>query len=190
MHASERRTRRAPNQGTTMTRKPASTTPPIPAAAIAATYDASIIARRWLGAWIDFIVLLSFLLVPDYVLGNATYRATLAVWLGLLLAYFPVMEVLFGKTVGKFVTRIRVVNATGGRPSVMQALLRTVFRLLEVNPLLAGGIPAGVAAYASRGRQRIGDMVADTYVLFDRDLRLAASPVSARGEPPPLPGIA
>jgi uncharacterized RDD family membrane protein YckC len=142
----------------------------VSAASIAGGYDFSIVVRRWLGAWIDFIVLLSFLVVPDYVLGNETYRATLFVWVGLLLAYFPLMEAVFGKTVGKFVTRTRVVNAAGDRPSVVQTLVRTLFRLIEVNPLLVGGVPAGIAVAASRHKQRIGDMAANTYVLFERDV--------------------
>lgn len=158
------------------------------AASVAAGYDFSIVVRRWLGAWIDFIVLLSFLLVPDYVLGNETYRATLAVWLGLLVAYFPVTEMLFGKTVGKLVTGTRVVDEAGRRPSFLQALVRTLFRLIEVNPVLAGGIPAGIAVIASRGKQRLGDMVARTYVLLDRDARRLQSPAkAATAEPPPLP---
>jgi uncharacterized RDD family membrane protein YckC len=139
-------------------------------ASIAGGYDFSIVARRWLGAWVDFIVLFSFLLIPDYVLGNETYRATLYVWVGLLLAYFPVMEAVFGRTVGKFVTRTRVVNEAGQRPSIVQAVVRTLFRLIEVNPVLVGGVPAGIAAAASRHKQRIGDMVANTYVLFERDM--------------------
>ncbi|GAB1596774.1 RDD family protein [Lysobacter claricitrinus] len=167
-------------------------TPTHPAASIAAGYDASIVVRRWLGAWIDFIVLVSFLLIPDYVLGNARYQATIVVWLGLLVAYFPAMEAVFGKTVGKFLTFTRVVNAEGGRPSLGQAVVRTLFRLIEVNPVLAGGIPAGIAVIASRHKQRLGDMVAGTYVLFDRDLRgraPAATTDVARAEPPPLPGV-
>ena len=160
------------------------------AASIAAGYDFSIVVRRWLGAWIDFIVLLSFLIVPDYVFGNATYQATLAIWLSLLAAYFPVTEMLFGKTLGKFVTRTRVVNAAGRRPSFVQAIVRTLFRLLEVNPVLAGGIPAGIAVVASRGKQRLGDMAAGTYVLLDRDARQLLLPAAAAAEPPPLPWTA
>jgi uncharacterized RDD family membrane protein YckC len=159
------------------------------AASIAAGYDFSIVVRRWLGAWIDFIVLLSFLLVPDYVLGNETYRATLAIWLSLLAAYFPVTEMLFGKTVGKFVTRTRVVNEAGRRPSFLQAIVRTLFRLIEVNPILVGGLPAGIAVIASRSKQRLGDMVAGTYVLLDRDARQLQLPATVSAEPPPLPSI-
>ena len=161
---------------------------PSSAASIAAGYGFSIVVRRWLGAWIDFIVLLSFLVVPDYVLGNATYQATLAVWLSLLAAYFPVTEMVFGKTVGKLLTRTRVVSEAGRRPSFLQAIVRTLFRLIEVNPVLAGGIPAGIAVIASRGKQRLGDMAAGTYVLLDRDARQLLLPVAAAVEPPPLPG--
>jgi uncharacterized RDD family membrane protein YckC len=161
------------------------------AASVAAGYDFSIVVRRWLGAWIDFIVLLSFLLVPDYVLGNETYRATLAIWLSLLAAYFPVTEMLFGRTLGKLVTRTRVVNDAGSRPSFLQAIVRTLFRLIEVNPILVGGLPAGIAVIASRSKQRLGDMVAGTYVLLDRDARQLQLPATATtAEPPPLPEAA
>lgn len=161
------------------------------AASVAEGYDFSMVARRWLGAWIDFIVLLSFLLVPDYVLGNEAYRATLAIWLSLLVAYFPVTEMVFGRSVGKLVTRTRVVNEAGRRPSFLQAIVRTLFRLIEVNPLLAGGLPAGIAVVASRRKQRLGDMAAGTYVLLERDARRLQLPATAAiAEPPPLPEVA
>lgn len=163
---------------------------PSSAASIAAGYDFSIVVRRWLGAWVDFMVLLSFLVVPDYVLGNAVYRSTLAIWLSLLAAYFPVMEMLFGKTVGKMVTRTRVVNEAGQRPSFLQVIMRTLFRLIEVNPLLAGGLPAGIAVIVSRGKQRLGDMAAGTYVLRDSDARKLQLAERAAGELPPLTGAA
>lgn len=159
---------------------------------IAQNYDGSIVFRRWLGAWIDFVILLSFLLVPDYVLGNETYRATLAVWVGLLLAYFPVTEVLLGRTVGKFVARTRVVNAQGRKPSFVQALVRSLFRLIEVNPLLVGGAPAGIAILVSKHRQRIGDMAAGTYVVLEKDARRigASGSVNRSLDPDPLRGPA
>lgn len=145
-------------------------TPPAPAAAVAATYDASILVNRWLGAWIDFIVLVLFLVVPQALLGTPLYQKLLWLWLALIAAYFPVMEALLGKTVGKFVTRTRVVNAQGGRPSWVQAIVRTLLRLVEVNPLLIGGLPAGIAVLVSGHKQRLGDMVAGTFVLRERDV--------------------
>jgi uncharacterized RDD family membrane protein YckC len=142
---------------------------PASSAGVAGGYDSSIIVNRWLGAWIDFIVLVCFLLLPDYLLGNELYQKTMFIWLGLMAAYFPVLETIFGKTIGKFVTRTRVVNSKGGRPSWMQSMVRTLFRLIEVNPILVGGIPAGIAVLMSAHKQRLGDMVASTYVLRDRD---------------------
>ena len=38
-------------------------------------------------------------------------------------------------------------------------------RLLEVNPLLFGGLPAGIAILTSERKQRIGDMLAGTVVV-------------------------
>src|SRR4249919_440769 len=105
---------------------------PLSATILAGRYDSSILINRWLGAWIDFIVLVSFLIIPDYLLGNELYRETMFVWLGLMAAYFPVMETIFGKTLGKFITRTRVVNEKGGKPSLAQSIIRTLFRLIEV----------------------------------------------------------
>lgn len=146
------------------------------AESVAGGYESSIVIYRWLGTCIDLVVLVCFLLLPDYLLGNALYNQTLFVWLGLIVLYFPVMETMFGRTVGKFVARTRVVNATGGKPSWGQSIVRTLFRLIEVNPLLFGGIPAGIVVMLSSKRQRLGDMVAGTYVLKDVDaLQIAAA---------------
>jgi uncharacterized RDD family membrane protein YckC len=142
---------------------------PASAASISGKYDSSIIVNRWLGAWIDLIVLALFLVVPGYLLGNELYKKTVFIWLGLIAAYFPVLESRYGKSIGKFATRTRVVNSKGGKPSLGQSLVRTMFRLVEVNPLLMGGIPAGIAVLASKNKQRLGDMVAGTYVLRDKD---------------------
>ena len=151
-------------------------TEPTPAVAprtveeIARGYDSSIVVRRWGGAWIDFLVLASFLIVPDGLLGNELYNRTLLLWLGLVVLYFPLTEGLTGYSLGKLVTRTKVVGADGRPPGVWRASLRTLIRLVEVNPFLAGGLPAGITVLASKKRQRLGDMAADTYVLKTRDL--------------------
>ena len=128
---------------------------------------------RWVGAWIDLIVLALFLLVPDYVLGNARYQETIFVWLGAIILYFPVLEALWGRTLGKLLTGLVIVDKDGRPPGFLKALLRTLLRLFEVNPLLLGGIPAAIAVVASKNRQRLGDMAARTYVVRAKDLRQA-----------------
>ena len=112
-----------------------------------------------------YAVCISILVIPDTVLGNARYRETLWVWLVLLAAYFPVMEGLTGYSVGKFIARARVIDDRGNVPGIWRAAIRTIFRLLEVNPVFLGGIPAGLVANFSKSGQRLGDMSAGTYVV-------------------------
>jgi hypothetical protein len=68
---------------------------------------------RWLGAWTDFIVLFLFLLVPEYLLGKPVYQATLVIWLGAAILYFPIGEGIWGRTLGKLVTGMIVVDKDG-----------------------------------------------------------------------------
>jgi uncharacterized RDD family membrane protein YckC len=130
----------------------------------------SYLLLRWLGAWIDFIVVFLFLALPDSALGNALYQETIWIWLVVPVIYFPVSEGIWGRSLGKLVTGTVVVDDAGRAPGILKAELRTVTRLVEVNPLLLGGLPAGIAVAMSRRRQRLGDMLAGTYVVRLKDL--------------------
>ncbi|MEI7932607.1 MAG: RDD family protein [Alphaproteobacteria bacterium] len=128
--------------------------------------------RRWLGTIIDFIVLAAVVLggiflaasVPE---NNPFIRtgARALLLLVLLLAHYIVGEGVWGRTLGKLVTGTVVINRAGDRPGMGRAAVRTLLRLVEVNPVLVGGLPAGIAVLASSGRQRLGDMAAGTYVV-------------------------
>jgi uncharacterized RDD family membrane protein YckC len=50
-------------------------------------------------------------------------------------------------------------------------------RLIEVNPFLVGGLPAGLVLLLTRRRQRLGDLLAGTYVVRLRDLKQNDAPV-------------
>ncbi|MDT5034707.1 MAG: hypothetical protein QOC94_4878 [Actinoplanes sp.] len=77
--------------------------------------------------------------------------------------YYVLMEGLAGRTVGKMITGIRVVDeATGGTPGVGQAVLRTVLRLIDG---ILGYLVAFIVVLASDRRRRLGDMVAKTLVV-------------------------
>jgi uncharacterized RDD family membrane protein YckC len=130
-----------------------------------------LLLRRWLGAWIDIVVLFSFLLVPDFLLGNALYQDTIWIWAGALVIYFPIVEGIWGRSLGKLITGTIVVDNAGRAPGMLKAGLRTVLRLVEVNPILLGGLPAAIAVAASKRRQRLGDMLAQTYVVRVKDLK-------------------
>lgn len=53
---------------------------------------------------------------------------------GMLLAYYVVMEGLFGLTIGKWITGTRVVDERGGPPTCRQAVLRSLARLIPFEP--------------------------------------------------------
>ena len=107
--------------------------------------------------------LLSFLVVGAIHSDNGLISAT-ALCLTYLL-YFFVFELLWGRTPGKFFQGLVVRDVNGGRCNVTQILMRTLARILEANPILLGGIPAGIAIMASTQKQRIGDTLARTVVV-------------------------
>jgi uncharacterized RDD family membrane protein YckC len=59
-----------------------------------------------------------------------TISSVFAVWIG----YYVACELLFGCTLGKFVTRTRVVDESGNRPSFLQIVGRTFARLVPFEP--------------------------------------------------------
>lgn len=81
--------------------------------------------------------LLSTSIFYSLISGMGVYVFELAVF---VLYYVP-SEFLAGRTLGKLVTRTRVVSASGGRPTFGQVLGRTLLRLvpLEVFTFLARG---------------------------------------------------
>lgn len=126
---------------------------------------AEIIFRRWIGAWIDFLVLGAIVVGPVFTVDKKFGVAVLLIVVAALLAYFPVTEGLWGRTLGKLVAGTIVVDAEGRRPGLGRAVLRTLMRLVEVNPFLLGGLPAGVMVMVTPDRRRLGDYLAGTYVI-------------------------
>ncbi len=59
----------------------------------------------------------------------------------ILLLYYFVLEVTTGRTLGKFVTGTRVVDESGGKPSVGQILGRTFCRLIPFEAFSFFGTP-------------------------------------------------
>jgi hypothetical protein len=74
-----------------------------------------------------------------------------------------------GKTPGKKAVGIRVIKINGSRISALDSCLRTVLRTVDMLPfgyLLAIGI-----MFFERFNRRIGDLVANTVVIYDRSSR-------------------
>jgi uncharacterized RDD family membrane protein YckC len=138
---------------------------------ISAKYDSSIIVRRWAAVWIDYIILFVILLLADAILGNDIYQKMFILWIAIIIAYFPVLEGITGFTIGKFIVRIKVIDLNCKTPGLIKAIIRGLLRIIEVNPFLAGGAPAGLVVLLSRNRQRFGDMLAKTYVVKVKDIQ-------------------
>ena len=81
------------------------------------------------------------------------------------LAYFVVLEALWSRTLGKYFQGLVVRKLDGSRCDWKGSLIRGGLRILEVNPLLLGGLPAGIAILSSKRKQRVGDMLAGTLVV-------------------------
>jgi uncharacterized RDD family membrane protein YckC len=140
-----------------------------------------LLIRRWIATWIDFAVLAAGLLVllfaPSTLAGGPNRASQAAIYLTMVVglvfpfAYYIISEALWGRTLGKLVCGIVVVGSDGQKPGFGRALLRTLTRVIEVNPFLVGGLPAGIICLFSEKNRRLGDMAADTYVMPLKVLR-------------------
>jgi len=83
-------------------------------------------------------------------------------------AYFIVLEALWSRTLGKYFQGLTVRKLDGRRCDWKAAVIRGSLRIIEVNPLLFGGIPAGLVVISTDRKQRLGDLLAGTVVVSDK----------------------
>lgn len=123
---------------------------------------------RFIAAIIDNIIAMGIMfgvvmLIPE------NLPAIKGILIGLVyLGYFVVLESLWSRTLGKYFQGLVVRKLDGGPSNWKTAIIRGSLRILEVNPLLFGGIPAGLLVISSERKQRIGDMLAGTVVVSDK----------------------
>jgi uncharacterized RDD family membrane protein YckC len=86
------------------------------------------------------------------------------------LAYFFVFEALWSRTPGKYLFGLRVCQVDGSRCTLRSAMLRTLLRVIEVNPILLGALPAGIMLLVTKRKQRLGDLLAGTVVISNKIL--------------------
>lgn len=90
-------------------------------------------------------------------------RATLMC--GMYLLYYFVLESLWARTPGKFFQGLVIRRIDGTKCGLKEHFIRTLARIFEVNPILFGGLPAGIAILSSERKQRLGDLLAGTLVI-------------------------
>lgn len=100
------------------------------------------VGRRFANYLIDSIVLGAIIRLTDFSGGPVYYYEGYTFnFIGLFsvlasfLVYYTLMEAGFGKTIGKFVTRTKVVTVSGEKPGVGRCLLRSVCRFIPFEPI-------------------------------------------------------
>jgi uncharacterized RDD family membrane protein YckC len=131
--------------------------------------ESTSVTGRRVGAFLLDVLLVNLLQVPLAVpvvaLSSSQTEATeMARLLGLLVAaaYFVIAETVWGRTPGKAMLGIRVVNTAGARIDFGQSLGRNAARFID---LLLWGIPAFLSISRSPLHQRLGDKWAGTVVV-------------------------
>ena len=93
-------------------------------------------------------------------------------------AIYCVMTGLTGKTPGKAMVGIKVVNEAGSPPGVFRAFVRWLLAIVDAFPYIIPYLVGFVTALNSQRNQRVGDMAASTFVV-DRNYE---GPVPAPGQ--------
>ena len=99
------------------------------------------------------------------------------------------MQGLTGRTPGKAIVGIKVVKGDGRPPGIGRTIVRELLWIIDVLPAL--NLVGFITALASKNNQRVGDMVAGTYVV-DRNFSGALAGPEPGGAPiaaPPPSGV-
>ncbi len=112
---------------------------------------------------LDFASALTLTFLSPYL----AYTSIFLVTFGILLGYFPVFEIyLQGRTPGKRMMGLRVIDADGRRLSAGSVIIRNMARLVDFLPELM--FLGGMVALVDRWHRRIGDFAAQTVVIRER----------------------
>lgn len=94
-----------------------------------------------------------------------TVMATLVTLL-VLVIYGAVTELFWGKTFGKALLRLRVVDRKGEQPATWRIIVRNALKIVEMIHFLVLLVPMILMMMTGK-QQRLGDLAAGTYVIVD-----------------------
>jgi uncharacterized RDD family membrane protein YckC len=146
------------------------------------TGDAS--KARLIAVFIDHLIGFALMMFAVALVPESLPQVKFLFFFLIYLAYFVVLEALWSRTLGKFFQGLVVRKLDGSPCDWTAALIRGFLRVFEVNPLLFGGLPAGLVIIASERKQRIGDMLAGTVVVSNK-LSWSSVPSSPSAEHKP-----
>ena len=145
----------------------------MPLAGIGSRFIALLIDTLIWGAGLIVLALVLWVFQPSVrAFSSLSYQWTVAVFtIAIFLlnwGYFTLFEALWGgRTPGKRVARIRVIQKSGRAIGVFESMARNFIRYVDQIPFFyAVGV---IAVFATRQHQRLGDLAAGTLVVRDRE---------------------
>lgn len=126
------------------------------------------IAIRFVSIVIDGIILGLIFGILGSILGRGMMESGMIPWWwGLFyfivyIGYYTYLEGSRGQTIGKMVTKIRVVREDGGEIDMNQAFTRNILRIIDG---LIAYLVGAILIWRSDKKQRLGDRVAKTVVV-------------------------
>jgi uncharacterized RDD family membrane protein YckC len=126
--------------------------------------------KRMLAVGIDSSLATVLSLIAAGMVNSFGSAAVITALCSAYLAYFFVFEAFWSRTPGKYLFGLRVCQVDGSRCTLRSAMLRTLLRVIEVNPILLGALPAGIVLMVTKRKQRLGDLFAGTVVISNKIL--------------------
>jgi uncharacterized RDD family membrane protein YckC len=146
----------------------------LPLAGIGSRFIAILVDSLILGAAVILLLFLAAFILPALnLLGPKSASWGIGIFLLILFllfwGYFALSEAFNnGRTLGKRVAKIRVIHQSGRGINFAEALARNLVRIIDYLPGFYG---IGIAAmFMSKRSQRLGDMVAGTLVVREREV--------------------
>jgi uncharacterized RDD family membrane protein YckC len=125
----------------------------------------------------------------DFLLRDDRYAVYILACLGAWFLYFGVLQGLTGRTLGKLMSGLRVVQGNGEPLGLGRGIVRALFLLVDGFPWGTGAL-GFIVVVANERRRRIGDMVANTDVVLAHPEVAPVGPdalYSGTGPAPPAP---
>lgn len=143
--------------------------------------------RRLGGFLLDWLVKFIYIFLLVWFIGSLSFEVPTLLYLLLfspVFLYSFLMERFFkGQTLGKMVTKTRVISTTGAAASPFQLLTRWLFNMVDVWAIILlstmnssfsalmifGPLVGGVVIMITQYNQRVGDLAASTYVVSSEE---------------------
>jgi uncharacterized RDD family membrane protein YckC len=145
----------------------------LPLAGIGSRFIALLVDYLIWGAGLVVVVILAFLLLPALRTFNrisAQWAEAIVIFIVFLFnwGYFTLFEAFWnGRTPGKRVAKIRVIQRSGRSIGLVESMARNLVRYVDQLPFFyAVGV---ITMFVTRQHQRLGDLAAGTLVVRDRE---------------------